>query len=73
MNIGDKVKYENSFSDTMIGVIVSKEQPTCKCKGMGKWVIDFNGEIKKIKISDERLSLYNIEPTMTNLNFNFGK
>lgn len=71
MKIGDKVKYENSFSDTMIGTIINKEVPACKCKGMGRWVIDFNGEIKKIKITDERLSIYNIEPNKNNLNFKF--
>ena len=72
MNIGDKVRFESKNNGTMIGTIIDKEVPRCKCKGMGNWVIDFNGEIKKIKTSDERLSLYNIEPTKNNLNFNFG-
>ena len=55
----------------MIGTIIDKEVPACKCKGMGRWIIDFNGEIKKIKISDQRLSLYNINPKMGNIKHSF--
>ncbi len=72
MKIGDKVKFEDTFSDTMYGIIVSKEVPRCKCKGMGKWVVDFNGETKYIKEGDPRLSIYNMEPNKNGLNFNFG-
>lgn len=73
MNIGDEVKYENSPSSTMIGIIVSKVQPRCKCKGMAHWVVSFeNGVRKKIKIDDTRLKPYTIEPIKNNLNFNFG-
>jgi len=74
MTIGDKVIFEDPFSDTMIGYIEGKEQPRCKCKGMSKWVVSFeNGETKKIKEGDKRLKPYTIEPLKNNLNFNFGK
>jgi hypothetical protein len=72
MEIGDNVKFEDSFSNTMYGIIVSKQVPKCKCKGMGTWLIDFNGEIKKVKIGDIRLSLHDIEPNKNKLNFNFS-
>lgn len=71
MNIGDKVKFEDAFSDTMIGVIINKELPACKCKGKGNWIVTFDGEIKKIKINDIRLSLYTIEPSKNSLKFSF--
>ena len=38
---------------------------------MGKWVIDFNGEIKQVKIGDIRLSPHKIEPSKSSLGFNF--
>jgi len=71
MNIGDKVKFEDTFSDTMIGVIIGKEVPRCRCKGKGMWVIDFDGEIKKIKLEDERLQLYNINPKTGSIKHSF--
>jgi hypothetical protein len=58
MKIGDTVIFEDPLSETLYGIIINKEVPRCKCKGKGKWSIDFNGEIKKIKIGDKRLSLY---------------
>jgi len=65
MKIGDKVIFEDPLSETLYGIIITKEVPRCKCKGKGEWVIDFNeyeppvsSEIKKIKIGDKRLSLY---------------
>jgi hypothetical protein len=70
MEIGDNVKFEDHFS-TMYGIIVSKLVPKCKCKGLGKWVIDFNGEIRQVKIGDIRLSPHNIEPSKSSLVFNF--
>ena len=71
MNIGDKVKFEDPFSDTLIGEIVSINRPRCKCKGMGHYIIDFGTETKQIKIDDKRLSLYNIEPNKGPLGFKF--
>lgn len=71
MEIGDKVKFEGGSSNFMYGTIVNKIVPRCKCKGMGKWVIDFNGEIKQVKIGDIRLSPHNIEPSKSSLGFNF--
>jgi hypothetical protein len=71
MEIGDKVKFEDSFSNTVYGIIVGKEIPRCKCKGMGKWIVDFNGETKYIKIGDIRLSPHNMEPSKSSLGFNF--
>tara|TARA_R110000822_G_scaffold130828_6_gene267515 strand:+ start:395 stop:577 length:183 start_codon:yes stop_codon:yes gene_type:complete len=59
MKIGDNVIFEDPLSETLYGIIINKEVPRCKCKGMGEWNIDFNGEIKKIKIGDKRLNLYN--------------
>ena len=63
MKVGDKVIFEDPFNDTLIGEIVGKEQPRCKCKGKGHWLIDFGGEIVKIKIGDNRLLLYEEEIT----------
>jgi hypothetical protein len=57
MNIGDRVKLEDTFSETLYGVIINKEVPRCKCKGKGEFTVDFNGDIKKIKIDDKRLTL----------------
>jgi hypothetical protein len=57
MNIGDRVKLEDTFSKTLYGVIINKEVPRCKCKGKGEFTVDFNGDIKKIKIDDKRLTL----------------
>jgi hypothetical protein len=71
MKIGDKVKFEYTTSNVMYGTIVSKEVPRCKCKGIGKWVIDFNGETKHIKIGDIRLSPHNMGPKKSSLGFNF--
>jgi hypothetical protein len=70
MEIGNNVKFEDHFF-TMYGTIVNKIVPRCKCKGMGKWVIDFNGEIKQVKIGDIRLSPHKIEPSKSSLGFNF--
>ena len=58
MNIGDKVKFEDPFSETLIGEIVSVNKPKCKCKGLGHYIVDFDGETRQIKLGDERLSLY---------------
>lgn len=71
MNIGDKVKFEDPFSDTLIGEIVSINRPKCKCKGKGYYVVDFGSYTKQIKIDDKRLSLYNIEPSKGSLGFKF--
>ena len=61
MKIGDKVIFEDPFKDTLIGEIVYQHQPKCKCKGKGHWLVDFDGEVTKIKIGDNRLSLYEEE------------
>ena len=61
MTIGDKVIFEDPLNDTLIGKIVDKNQPRCKCKGKGHWLVDFDGEVTKIKIGDSRLSLYEEE------------
>ena len=58
MNIGDKVKFEDPFSETLIGEIVSVNKPKCKCKGLGHYIVDFDVETRQIKLGDERLSLY---------------
>jgi hypothetical protein len=58
MNVGDKVKFEDPFSETLIGEIVSVNKPKCKCKGLGHYIVDFDGETRQIKLGDERLSLY---------------
>ena len=71
MNIGDKVKFEDPFSDTLIGEIVSINRPKCKCKGKGYYVVDFGDFTKNIKIDDDRLSLYNMEPNKGSLGFKF--
>lgn len=71
MNIGDEVKFEDPFSETLIGIIVGVKTPKCKCKGKGYYIIDFGGIIKKIELDDKRLSLYKIEPKTGSLSFNF--
>lgn len=71
MKIGDKVRFESKNNGTMIGTIIDKEVPRCKCKGMGKWIIDFNGEIKKIEINVHGLKPYDINPKMGNLKHSF--
>ena len=43
MTIGDKVIFEDPLNDTLIGEIVDKNQPRCKCKGKGHWLVDFDG------------------------------
>lgn len=70
MDIGDKVIFKDPFSDTLIGFIMGKSQPKCKCKGMGHWHVDFDGKIIKIKMGDNRLSRY-IGPDKNSLEFNF--
>lgn len=59
MKIGDKVKFEDSFSDTLIGEIVGLYKPKCACKGAGHYTINFGTETKQIKIGDKRLTLNN--------------
>lgn len=71
MNIGDKVRFESKNNGTIIGTIIDKEVPRCKCKGMGKWIIDFNGEIKKIQIGIHGLTPYNINPKMGSIKHSF--
>ena len=71
MTIGDKVRFEDPFSDTLIGEIVNIKRPRCKCKGKGYYIVDFGGVTKEIKIDDKRLSPYNMEPNKTSLKFNF--
>ena len=74
MNIGDKVSFESKNNIIMIGIIIDKEVPRCKCKGMGNWVVSFeDGETKKIKKDDNKLKPYTIETFKNSLNFNFGK
>lgn len=74
MKIGDKVKFEDPFNNTIFGKIVDKKQPKCKCKGMSKWVIDF-GEygVNEVKENDKRLFLHNLEPNKNSLGFNFNE
>ena len=56
MKIGDKVKFEDPLNDTLIGTIIDKITPSCKCKGQGEWVIDFEDYGKRsIKLNDVRL------------------
>jgi hypothetical protein len=71
MTIGDKVRFEDPFSDTLIGEIVNIKRPRCKCKGMGYYIVDFGGATIEIKIEDKRLSLYSMEPNKISLKFNF--
>ena len=71
MTIGDKVRFEDPFSDTLIGEIVNIKRPRCKCKGKGYYIVDFGGETREIRIEDKRLSLYSMEPNKTSLKFNF--
>ena len=71
MTIGDKVRLEDPFSDTLVGEIVDIKRPRCKCKGMGHYVVDFGGETKEIKIDDKRLNLYNMESNKMSLGFKF--
>jgi hypothetical protein len=71
MKIGDKVRFESKNNGTMIGIIIDNEIPRCKCKGMGRWVIDFNGEIKKIQIGIHGLNPYDINPKMGNIKHYF--
>jgi hypothetical protein len=71
MNIGDKVKFEDPFSETKTGVIISIIKPRCKCKGKGHYVVDFGDFTKNIKIDDNRLSLYNMKPNKGSLDFKF--
>lgn len=61
MKVGDRVKLADPLLSTEYGVIIDKEYFGCKCKGNGRWLVDFNGEIKKIKIGDERLVLSEIK------------
>ena len=58
MKIGDKVIFEDPFNGTLIGTIIDKDVPSCKCKGRGYWIVDFGESGKRIKIGDKRLSLY---------------
>ena len=71
MTIGDKVRFEDPFSDTLIGEIVNIKRPRCKCKGQGYYIVDFGGETREIRIEDKRLSLYSMEPNKISLKFNF--
>lgn len=71
MVIGDKVRFEDPFSETLIGEIIGVNRPRCKCKGKGYYVVDFGSETKQIKIDDNRLSLYNMEPNKGPLGFIF--
>lgn len=71
MTIGDKVRLEDPFSDTLVGKIVGIKRPRCKCKGMGHYIVDFGDDTKEIKIGDKRLSLYSMEPNKTSLGFKF--
>jgi hypothetical protein len=71
MTIGDKVRFEDPFSGTLTGEIVNIKRPRCKCKGMGYYIVDFDGETREIRIEDKRLSLYSMEPNKTSLKFNF--
>jgi hypothetical protein len=71
MTIGDKVKFEDPFSDTLFGEIILIKRPRCKCKGMGHYIVDFGDDTKEIKIGDKRLSLYSMEPNKTSLGFKF--
>jgi hypothetical protein len=71
MKIGDKVIFNDPFNDTLTGEIIDVARPRCKCKGKGHYVVDFGGFTKNIKINDNRLSLYNMEPNKGSLGFNF--
>lgn len=71
MKIGDKVIFQDQFSDSLTGFIVDKVKPRCKCKGKGYYVVDFGDYTKQIKLDDDRLSLYNMEPKQGSLGFNF--
>lgn len=71
MEVGDSVVFEDPFSETLYGVIISKIVPRCKCKGIGEWVVDFGGVEKRVKIDDKRLRLNKIEPQKGSMGFNF--
>ena len=72
MKIGDKVKFEDPLNDTLIGTIIDKITPSCKCKGQGEWVIDFEGYGKRsIKVSDIRLTKIGDKPKTNKLGFKF--
>jgi hypothetical protein len=71
MNIGDKVIFNDPFSDTLNGEIIDVVRPSCKCKGKGHYVVDFGGFTKNIKIDDNRLTPYNMEPSRDSLKFKF--
>jgi hypothetical protein len=71
LKLGDKVVFNDPFSETLNGEIVDFKQPRCKCKGKGYYVVDFGGFTKEIKELDDRLSLHNTEPNKGSLGFNF--
>ena len=55
MKIGDKVKLEDPINGTLIGIIIDKITPSCKCKGSGEWVVDFEDHGKRsIKVKNSK-------------------
>jgi len=72
MKIGDKVKFEDPLNDTLIGTIIDKITPSCKCKGRGEWVINFEGYGKRsIKLNDVRLTKIANKTEVNKLGFKF--
>jgi len=71
MKIGDTVIFNDPTIGTLNGKIINVIIPSCKCKGKGHYVVDFDGFTKNIKIDDNRLTPYNMEPSRDSLKFNF--
>jgi hypothetical protein len=67
MKIGDKVIYRG-----IKGVIIDVQKPRCKCKGQGKYIVDFGEYMRNISIGDKNLNLYNMEPSKGSLGFTFN-
>jgi hypothetical protein len=71
MKIGDTVIFNDPTIGTLNGKIINVIIPKCKCKNRGYYIVDFGGFTKNIKIDDNRLTLYSIEPNKGSLEFNF--